>query len=615
MCGIAGIYKFKGKAIEAEKITALTKALRHRGPDGDGIWFDDKKNLALGHRRLSILDLSDKAAQPMVSEDKKYIISYNGEIYNFLELRQELAALGHKFRTESDTEVIIEAYREWGVAALDKFNGMWALALYDNETGGLLLSRDRFGIKPLYYYSDQEQLIFSSEVRAIHKLIKDRCAINDKVVKVLANGSFAPHGTAETYIKNIYSLPAGHNLVMAQNQPVKISRWYRLKKVSLPEDFNEQTKMLRSLIVDACRLRLRSDVSIGTCLSGGLDSGSISAVINNLASENERFNNYSHRGFCASFPGSPIDEAGQARELAEKLKLRLDVLPVACPAAEELEAAMRGCDGPMHSLAFYPIWKLYSYIRRQGIIVTLDGQGPDEMLGGYRPLKEALIASIQNLDPGWFVDLLATYAAQGETAQFSARRFAAKTLLKLPLNLLRYLPGRLARITAAAKGEFKGNYFDETLYNQSFKDILPGILNQYDRCSMAHGVECRMPFLDYRIVEMVFSLPPRSKVGHGYTKRILREALKGILPDETRLRKTKIGFNAPIVDWFRGDLRDWMLGQMSSPEFLESEYFDGRKIKKRFEKFLKKKAPQWDEAWEFWPPVHLAWWLKYNDIK
>jgi asparagine synthase (glutamine-hydrolysing) len=248
-----------------------------------------------------------------------------------------------------------------------------------------------------------------------------------------------------------------------------------------------------------------------------------------------------------------------------------------------------------------------------------------------RQLQIALQAAIELRRPGWFLDIYKTYAAQGESAQFSSRWYARRVLViilfqpiivfladifskigfpKMKRDLDQFFSGSKPNSNFSRNSVNMTNAFDASLFRQFFCTPLPGILNQYDRCSMAHGVECRMPFMDYRIVEFIFSLPPESKVGNGYTKRILREAMRGLVPDETRLNKSKIGFNAPIVDWFHGPLKDFMLEQMNCEEFLDCKFIDGRVIRSDFEKFLQEDSPNWVDAWRFWPPVHLVWWLK-----
>lgn len=633
MCGIAGVYNLDNKKVQERDVKALTNAVRHRGPDGEGVWI--RGNIALGHRRLAILDLSPKGKQPMSYLDGRYWITFNGEIYNFLEIKDELISKGYKFTSESDTEVILASYDKWGDKMLDKFNGMWAFAIYDTKKRDVFLSRDRFGIKPLYYYLGKDKIAFSSEVQAIYKLLGNKHPLNKKVINDITLGSFLNHGSNETYLKDVYSLPGGHVLTIKDNK-INVKKWYKLRKVRIPKKFINQAVGLRELLIDACRIRLRSDVPIGTCLSGGVDSGSITAVINSFKTkENDRFSNYTHRSFCASFRDTPIDEAKKARYLAKKLKSKLDVVEIKAPSKKELIEAMTMCDGPMHALAFYPIWSLYKYIKKQNITVTLDGQGPDEMLGGYRPVTEALNAAIELKKPGWFIDILNTYSAQGETKQFSSRRYVARVLgvilfkniiimgsallsclgyTKYKDDLDKYFGKNKAKFKFASTTRRFNNSLDKSLYEQFFQSLLPGILNQYDRCSMAFGVECRMPFMDYRIVEFIFSLPPEAKVGHGYTKRILREAMKELVPDKVRLEKQKTGFNAPIVDWFKGPLKKFMEEEMEQEEFVNSKYFDGKKIKQEFTKFTKDPHAQWDVAWKFWPPVHLTWWLRYNGL-
>jgi asparagine synthase (glutamine-hydrolysing) len=629
MCGIAGINHFDHTPISGEHIYTVTNALAHRGPNGSGVWINEENSLALVHRRLSILDLSEAGSQPMSYASGRYWITLNGEIYNFLEIRQTLKSMGYIFQSDTDTEVILASYQQWGEAMLDRFNGMWAFAIYDNIDRTLFLSRDRFGVKPLYYYHTSEKLIFASEVQAIHKILGQEHPLDQAVIQDIVKGQFNNHGTNQTYLQDVFTLPGGYTLTI-RDKEVTLKEWYKLKKVQVPNSLKGQAQALKELLQDACHLRLRSDVPVGTCLSGGLDSSSITATIRAYrADPSGRFNQYTHRGFCASFPGTTIDESKDAIKLAQLLESELDIVDVEAPSREILEEAMRACDGPMHALAFYPIWYLYRYIKQQGITVTLDGQGPDEMLGGYRPIEEALNAAITQRNSAWFWDVFRTYAAQGETDQFSSRQYARKTLKTIFFKRLkRVITSGLNRMGILTPKSINPNdklisihqangfvnELDESLYRQFFQSPLPGILNQYDRCSMAHAVECRMPFMDYRIVEFVFSLPAESKVGGGYTKRVLREAMADLLPDSTRLNKFKIGFNAPIVDWFRGPLREFMQEQMECSEFLESHYFDGKQLKTAFERFLSNPNPRWDDAWKFWPPVHLTWWLK-NRVK
>jgi asparagine synthase (glutamine-hydrolysing) len=616
MCGIAGILYFNDQTIDEQAINRLTDSVAHRGPDGRGVWLNEKKTVALGHRRLSILDLSEAGKQPMPDETGRYWITFNGEIYNFLEIRQELIQKGYQFHTASDTEVILAAYHEWGQEMQHSFNGMWSLAIYDQKEQTLFLTRDRFGVKPLYYYLSDTKLIFSSEIQAIHKLLGANHPLNNPIITDILRGSSDYNGTTNTYLKDVSALTGGHQMLI-KNGKATIKCWYDLPSIKVPKTLTEQAEILRELSIDACKLRLRSDVSIGTCLSGGLDSGSITAMISKLQPEDNRFSNYSHRGFCASFPNSTLDESAEAKQLAAELGGKLDVINIVPPTADELEKAMKQCDGFMHALAFYPIWKLYQYIKQQGITVTLDGQGPDEMLGGYTPVVEGLKSAIQERKVKWFFDVYDTYGSTGEYSGFSAKENTYNAMKSVVKDQIKGIFGAknptkqiIPELIPSRIPNFKGNELDISLYKQFFQAPLPGILSQYDRASMASGVECRMPFMDYRIVEFVFSLPTESKVGGGFTKRILREAMNGILPDETRLRKRKIGFNAPIVEWFRGNLKEFMLDQMNTNEFQQNSYFNGKQMKIDFEAFIRADNPQWHTAWSFWAPVHFSWWQR-----
>jgi asparagine synthase (glutamine-hydrolysing) len=228
MCGIAGIYRLDGETVERNEIDLLTDAVAHRGPDGRGVWFNREKNLALGHRRLAILDLTAAGTQPM-SYNGRYSMSFNGEIYNFLEIRNELIQKGHSFSTQTDTEVVLAAYAEWGSDVLSRFNGMWAFALYDETDRTLLLSRDRFGVKPLYYFSSRGRLIFSSEVQAIHRILGPTHPLNKAVIEDIVKGRFYNHGTKETYLKNVFSLPGGYNLTVKDNK-IKAHEWYSFRQ-------------------------------------------------------------------------------------------------------------------------------------------------------------------------------------------------------------------------------------------------------------------------------------------------------------------------------------------------------------------------------------------------
>ena len=623
MCGISGIINLQNRSVNEQALRELTSSLTHRGPDAEGFWFNETKRLGLGHRRLSILDLSSHGAQPMMSDDGNTIMVLNGEIFNFLELRTDLAKEGYVFRSESDTEVVLAAYRQWGLSMLDRFNGMWALAIYDLKTDKMLLSRDRFGIKPLFYYHDQEEFVFASEVRAIQCYLKQKAEVNRKVIDKILHFDRSYDHEAETYIKNVLALKPGHNLIF-EHKKATITPWYSLKKRSVPDSFEAQVVEFKALFSDAIKIRMRSDVPVGTCLSGGIDSGSISSYISKMNTEehNERISNFSHRSFCAAFPGVAFDESEDASFLANTLGLQLDVKIIEPPSVEELEAVMTQTDGPMPAFAFYPIWKLYQYIKSEGITVTLDGQGADEMFGGYYLGFPALKGALEIGDQQWFADLQETYAALHPNGE---------NWIKNELKVLHegfgkfkwyFVKQKIKKLLAYFKIDLQrsqtyssySNSFEQALQDQFFKAPLPFLLNQYDRASMLSGVECRMPFMDYRVVEYVFSLPSQSKVGQGFTKRLLRESVKGVLPEKIRTNRTKTGFNAPTLEWFTNELKDWFLAEINSKAFLENPFFDGPTINREFTAALDKGNLE-GFKWKFWSYIHVnRWYQEFQKI-
>ena len=609
MCGILGGY---GQIADDTVLEAALLRLSRRGPDGGSSWQSQQEGhrVWLGHRRLSIIDLSERGTQPMHYEGLS--LSFNGEIFNYQELRAELRGAGYQFDSDTDSEVLLKAWHHWGPDCLHRFNGMWAFALWSAPEQKLYLCRDRFGIKPLYYYQQAGALYFGSEIQALLGTQDSSPALHAPVLENIARSRFDWQGGTDTYIKDLHILPGGHLLSIGPDMQASVQQWYELRRVEVPADFETQAAALRELLFDACRLRMRSDVSIATCLSGGVDSTSISASLYELERQGS-FEQFSHKAFCAAFPGTKIDESTKARSFANSIGVELDLLNITAPGADELEGIMEAYDGPAHALAFYPIWKLYERIASQGIKVTLDGQGPDEMLGGYHPVKAALRSAIRSGSWSRVQDVLDTYGAQkgkeGKELKDWKRSLLKEIGIDEAKNPLRKLLGKKVPL-GERENPIARDAFDEDLFQQFFRAPLPAILQQYDRCSMGSSIECRMPFMDYRIVEFVFSLPSSSKVGNGYTKRVLRAAMQGISPDEIILDKRKIGFNAPIIDWFKGPLREWMGDQINSQDFISSPYFDGAAHKAAFERFLTADTPDWAQAWNLWGPVHVTWWLR-----
>jgi len=644
MCGIAGTFSPNGTSTQERlNVARLTLALEHRGPDGQGLKASTDTRVVFGHRRLAILDLNARANQPMAHPEADLLLVFNGEIFNFLELRKELAQLGHSFHTHSDTEVILAAWLSWGEAMQHRFNGMWALALYDGRTKTLFLSRDRHGIKPLFYTRHAGRLYFASEVQALEAMTEAALPLDGRVVQELLMGGLAHYGTELTYVEGIRSLPPGHSMSLEEDllRPA-LKQWYHLTPVAVPEHFGDQAEVLRELLADACRLRLRTDVPLATCLSGGIDSCSIVGMLAGDYLGDSRFaGQYDHHSFTASFPGQYNDEQDAAYRMSRATGGRLEVVPILPPTGHDVEHYMAKTDGPMHAMAFYPIARLYEGIRERGIKVTLDGIGPDEMMGGYRPVEAALFSAVEMRDPAYFYDIYRTYAAQGESPIYSSKghtRYIAQLVLK---HVLKEKLGKLRRgagvqlrragllkpigpmvqpmelpVVDGLEFVFKlpenGTALERTFHRDFFQQAMQTILQQYDRASMGFGVESRMPFMDYRLVEYIFSLPLKSKVGGGYTKRVLREAIKGVVPDFIRMNKVKIGFNAPHEVWLKDSLRDWALDTTRSEAFRNNPYFDPQAYTALLYRHLDGEKLTAPDLWRLWPPLHLIFWMEYR---
>lgn len=629
MCGIAAI--FRKSPVFLEEIQRLLSYILHRGPDGNHHQFLYGDRIAFGHSRLAIQDTSHSADQPMTTPDGRYTIIFNGEVYNFKELRSDLQSRGHRFRTTSDTEVILASFAEKGVDCLRDFNGMWALLIYDSYSEQCFLARDRFGVKPLYYCQRREELIACSEIDAIGRFLGNEIAENEESLENLVAQNTRRFGTESTHLDGVAALSPGCYAIWKPHEPLEIHRWYKLSRRDVPRRFSDQVHHFRELLTDACQLRLRSDVPVATCLSGGIDSGAIVCTLRDLIKKGVDAGGFIHRSFNAAFPGSPLDESKQTLQLANLTGIALDCHTIKCPEPEELETALHFCDGPMPALAFYPIWQLYKHIKHSGISVTLDGQGADEMLGGYFIGSDALLSGWQSRNPFRYWDLLTTYSSLHphapswmHDAQALTRRYAFNEMdqaIKRPLKavaslfgLHRSQPGKMPRPVAAPSAVCEedtdiNDWLAHKLWDQFFVNPLPFLLHQYDRCSMASGVECRMPFMDYRLVEFIFSLPLTSRVGGGYTKRVLREAMKDSLPDNIRLNRLKTGFNAPFDQWFSGPMRDWFQDQLNSEAFIANKYFDGRALREKYSQNKTNSSGNWSER-EIWPCIHLTWWLR-----
>jgi len=569
MCGIIGIF-----GSEANKEFDL-KVLSHRGPDGSNVWksSEHESPVILGHTRLSVLDTSASGSQPMISDDGRYVLVFNGEIYNFIELRSEMKKRSEVFRSDSDSEVLLKGLITEGPSFLLKCNGMWAFCLWDRKEQTALFGRDRFGEKPLYYASiGNSSFIFCSEMKGIYKYLSKVKPVDN--IKLFLENIFDYESTDYCVVEGIKRFLPG-SYAYLKNRRLTISRWWNtLDHLPLPpNNYEDQVSIWRDIFLDAVKIRMRSDVPIGTALSGGLDSSAVFSAMAHLAEGGKLTDRASinwANAYCAHFPGSSLDELSWAEKVTDSFGLSLNKVkidPETC--GWDLLQALFSVEDPYMTLPF-PMLATYKGISNSGVKVTLDGHGCDELFSGYGHLN----AAYETATPSQLAELKAIqnsiYSGEYRESNNPKTQHVIEKLKTKSRPIRMFLKNKILQRSAGRFLNWPDNSFrNDDLLNESFRrfdpltkelyilyhhSVLPTLLRNYDRYSMASGVEIRMPFTDYRLVTFTFSLPWTSKVGGGYTKRILRDSLKGIIPDEVRLRRSKIGWNAPLHEWLKGFL-------------------------------------------------------------
>jgi len=576
VCGIAGIVSLTG--FDPNNLISMTHRVKHRGPDGFGFAFfrlgaecrgeiihnedrlptNQNFSIGLGNRRLAILDLSALGSQPMATEDGKLCITFNGEIYNYLEVRNELEQLGHSFKTKTDTEVILHAYQEWGTDCLQKFNGMWSFALWDQMKQRLFCSRDRFGVKPFYYYQAAGCFLLASEIKQITHFPQVQRSFNPALVFDFLEHGILDH-TEETLFAGVHSLQAGHFLLLdlgGESLHFQIRRYWDLAiEPRLDLSVNEATDEFRLRFKRAISVRLRSDVPVGSCLSGGLDSSSIVCV----AAPMSTIGNF--HTFSACFEDKAIDEREYITEVAEAVPVRLHLeFPTGDDLRNSLEQLIWHQDEPIATASVFAQWTIMKAARRENIPVLLDGQGGDETLCGYRKFYYFYLWHLLKRSDPRFLQESFMYFTRGDPSRW----MWSQGTRYLP----RFLRNRSSSTSALCDPAFRNGYqgagFElgagTSLAERQKADLtsfsLPVLLRYEDRNSMAHSIETRLPFLDYKLAEFLVCCPDSIKLRNGWSKWILRQAMKGTLPERVRLRRRKLGFAIPEEIWIRADLRD-----------------------------------------------------------
>ena len=609
MCGIAGfIDRNLGKDESNKVLSRMLEAIAHRGPDARGTWFFE--GLALGQNRLSIIDLSSDGNQPMFRGD--LAIVYNGEVYNYREIRKELEATGAKFHSHSDTEVILAAYEAWGTACVNRFIGMWAFAIWDNKKKILFCSRDRFGIKPFFYIHSGDRFYFGSEYKALFPSPLFSSEINHRqVYRGLQMGWNAYHD--ESYFNCLKSLPAAHNLLIKLDGRVEITRYWdidtgnqqRLSDVEAAEQF-------RSLFENSIALHMRSDVEVGGCLSGGLDSSAIASIVG------RDYASTGFKTFTVYYEGkNEVDERPWVKEVLNNYN-HLEPFyftPSDDDIRESFAHAIYHADVPLAGSSPISQYFVMKLAASKGIKVLLDGQGSDEMLGGYMHSFYRLIggafrqrrigsmlressahAIMQDFDGKKQMDVLLKSMLAGIKSE--------EQLYKL--EYYKYLPFLATENSVPfSLPDKSGSRLNQFLYNLTFTTSLPTLLQFEDRNSMAFSIESRVPFLNHKIAEFAFSLSDPHKISSGVTKKVLRDAMKGIMPETIVHRKDKKGFVTPgEVKWLRGPLK----------HLLDQPFHDIDFIRKKIAENLISDFKKGDNrnAQMVWRLVVLNWWMNHS---
>lgn len=622
MCGVIGGFDSTFKADLELRMKKGMSQLQNRGPDGYGLdCFDvSGKAVYLGHTRLSIIDLTQSGHQPMSGQDGRYTIVFNGEIYNYKELREELKAKGCVFISDSDTEVLLIAWETWGDACLTRLVGMFAFAVLDRSNNELTCVRDAFGIKPFFYSHENESFLFASDVRALLALKPVNPQVNwQRAYDYLVHGLY--DSNEETFFDGVMQLKPGHKLVINLNEKKACTpeRWWKPQIAERSDlSFEEAVQRVRENFLHSVRLHLRSDVPIGAALSGGLDSSAVVCAMRHVAPD-QPIHTFSYIA-----AGSPVNEEkwvdivnGHVGAHAHKMVVTPQEL------AHDLDSMIRAQGEPFGSMSIYAQYRVYQLAKENGITVTLDGQGADEMLGGYIGFPGERVRSLLDMrHPLEAFEFLGQWTQwPGRTMSMGVKAALAELTTGMPHELMRGVAGMnktpewidgqkaaemgiLSRVERFRSGsEAKGRRMIAQMKNMLIRHGLPGLLRHGDRNSMQFSVESRVPFLTIDQVEFSLSLPENYLVSDkGETKYVFRRAMEGIVPDEILLRKDKIGFEPPERDWLisiADQAREWLREDLKIP-FIRHEI-----LLAEFEDVIAGRRPF---SWQVWRWINFYRW-------
>jgi asparagine synthase (glutamine-hydrolysing) len=613
MCAIAGILDLKNRSVDASVLKQMTDVQKHRGPDGEGFFIE--KNVGLGHRRLSILDLSDAGVQPMLNAKKSVALIHNGEIYNYLELKRKLPKRNYKSGT--DTEVMLHAYDVWGEKAIKEFNGIFAFALWDRKKKILFAARDRLGVKPFYYAIHNNTFYFASEIKAL--LVAGVPARpNKKIIYEYLSSGFYDHSN-ETFFKNIYQLMPGYTLTIKKGMLAISQYWYlpdELHKVRFKKD-SEYADAFLDLVKKSIQLQLRSDVPIGMSVSGGLDSSLLTGVVNDVVKGQKNLNLF-HFGY-----GSEKNdiEASYVRMLAKRLGWNDPFFEfiTASDMSRLFNVVMHHEEQPFPGAPTFAWHKLYKRISESDTVVTFEGHGGDEFAAGYDYFESSYILDlIHSNGPHKALTELEKFAhvrsmKPNELLSFFLNGIAAATKGGVSADASRfasdlYLSNRFKKAYSQNQIQFQ-KPFDSYLTNMQYRELthtkLPRVLRSVDRESMAFSRELRVPLLDHRIVEFAFSLPLNQRIRNGHMRYFMRNAAMKYLPKELA-RTPKRSVPMPQREWSQKELKPWITSILTSPSFKAREYFNQREVIKEYNRFCREKNPK--NAFHIWQWVSIEMW-------
>jgi asparagine synthase (glutamine-hydrolysing) len=613
MCGIFGVWNYRTKkSVDRETLVRCTNSMTHRGPDDLGTFYDDKNGIGLGFRRLSIIDLSPTGHQPMCNEDGRLWIVFNGEIYNFLDLKDSLESKGHLFHSRTDTEVILHQYEEQGSDCFKELNGMFGIGIWDNTNRQLLLARDRVGKKPVYFYDDGNRIIFASELKAI---VADRSVprrLNPKAVTEYIGTAYI--GGSDTIFQGIQKLPPAHFMTVNEQGQIKIARyWDWLPAFEIDQRLSEQDwgDLLRQTLTDSVRCRMMSDVPLGAFLSGGMDSSTVVALMAGLSSQPVKT-------FSIGFEDEPFNELPFARKVAEKFHTEHHEFIVQPEAIENiLPKIVHQMDEPFADPSLLPTYYV-AKISRDLVTVCLTGDGGDEVFGGYTRYAQALDRKKMDSIPLWLRKLLLTPLAwvippyeRGNRRAFYASLSASE---RYPFYMQVYfssraryilqpeyashvprLPGNIYRaVTEASHLDYlsKIQYADVETY------LPDDILVKVDRTSMLNSLETRCPLLDYRLMELAARIPPNLRIKDGIGKYILKQAMRGIVPNEV-IDRPKMGFGIPGLRWMKEDSSNFVNDFLSPAAISKRGVFKAKSVEKVIQHCLNTTPEQyeWPQLW------------------